>query len=124
MATLSEIVARWEQRRTEHTRLGTLVPFATICAEVLSDLCGLVAKDTMTLKEASLQGGYSVDHLQRLVARGQIANMGVKGRPRIRRLDVPIKPGYGSVSLPPASRSDQLSARRRIVADAQARKGA
>lgn len=124
MASLTEIRARWEERHREHTRLGTLVPFANVCAEVLNDLRELVAEDTLTLSEASLVGGYSVDHLQRLVARGAIQNYGVKGRPRIRREDVPRKPGHGSVALPPAPSSDQLSARRRIVADAQTRKGA
>ena len=124
MATLSEIQSRWEARRVEHERLGTLVPFASICAEVLSELRELAIDETITLKEASLLGGYSVDHLQRLVRQGTIENVGRKHAPRVRRQDVPTKPGRSVAALPSASPSDQLSARRRIVADAQTRKGA
>jgi hypothetical protein len=124
MATLSEIQARWEARQVEHSRLGTLVPFAALCAEVLDDLRELSIDDTITLKEASLLGGYSVDHLQRLVRQGTITNVGRKHAPRIRRQDVPTKPGRSVAALPSTSPRDQLSARRRIVADAQTRKGA
>ena len=123
MATLAELQSRWEARRTEHARLGTLVPFAAVCAEVLSDLRELAVEDTVTLREASLLGGYSVDHLQRLVAQSVITNVGRKGAPRLRRQDVPIKPGR-SGTLPTPAASDQLSARRRIVADAQTQRGA
>jgi hypothetical protein len=69
--------------------------------------------EAVTLKEASLAGGYSIDHLQRLVASGQLENVGRKNRPRIRRADVPTKPGHG---LRDAAEADQFSTRRRIVA--------
>lgn len=52
--------------------------------------------DPLTLEEASEIGGYSYEHLQRLVADGKLANAGVKGSPRIYRRDVPRKPGHGS----------------------------
>lgn len=124
MATLAEIQERWEARRVEHTRLCTLVPFAAVCAEILADLGALSHDDGVTLQQASSLGGFSVDHLQRLVSKGTIPNVGVKGRPRIRREDVPTKPGHHGASLRSPLAGDQLSARRRIVADAQTRKGA
>lgn len=52
--------------------------------------------DAVTLEEASEIGGYSYDHLQRLVADGKIPNAGRKGSPRIHRQDVPRKPGHGT----------------------------
>ena len=48
----------------------------------------------VSLKEASRLGGYSTDSLQRMVAGGRIQNCGRKGKPRIRRVDVPVKPGH------------------------------
>jgi len=84
--------------------------------EVLADLAALehsLTSESVTLKEAGLLGGYSVDHLQRLVSAGDIENVGRKGRPRIRRGDVPTKPGH---ALPSTAAGDQLDARRRIVA--------
>lgn len=45
----------------------------------------------LTLGEASAESGYSVDHLQRLVSSGDLPNAGEKGRPRIRRADLPKK---------------------------------
>ena len=74
--------------------------------------------DVVTLTEAHLIGGYSIDHLQRLVASGEIPNVGRKNRPRIRRSDVPIKPGHRSPHSPdlPTTPEDVFSRRRRIVA--------
>ena len=59
----------------------------------------------MSLKEASTLGGYSTDSLQRMVAAGRIQNCGRKGRPRIRRADVPAKPGHGAFLLGESGRS-------------------
>lgn len=122
--TLSDLRRKWEARLGEWRALGIRLDGEKVASEVLADLQGLVAEDLVTLSEASRIGGYSADHLQRLVAQGTIQNRGARGRPRIRREDVPTKPGYGSAALPVCSRDDQLSARRRIVADAQAHKGA
>lgn len=49
--------------------------------------------DTLTLTDAARESGYSADHLRHLVSEDKIRNAGTKGRPRIRRGDLPIKPG-------------------------------
>jgi hypothetical protein len=56
-------------------------------------------EETVSLKEASALGGYSGDALQRMVSRGRIRNCGRKGKPRIRRAEVPVKPGHGRFLL-------------------------
>jgi hypothetical protein len=38
---------------------------------------------------------YSVEHLRKMVAPGTIPNAGEKGRPRIRRSDLPTRPTNG-----------------------------
>jgi len=78
-------------------------------------------EDGVTLAEAARLGGYSADHLGRLIHEGTLVNVGRKYAPRIRRADVPVKPGH---RLPPPPATDQFSARRRIVADAQSHQGA
>lgn len=57
------------------------------------------AEETVSLKEAAMLGGYSTDSLQRMVAAGRIQNYGRKGKPRIRRADVPLKPGHTAANL-------------------------
>lgn len=124
MDSLMGIREKWKARLAEWRELGVRIDGEKVAAEILEDLRTLVAEDTVTLKEAALIGGYSVDHLQRLVAQSTLQNVGRKGAPRLRRQDVPTKPGHGSVSLPILRTGDHMSARRRIVADARTRKGA
>lgn len=50
--------------------------------------------EPLTLSEAAELSGYSEDHLRHLVAGGTVPNAGRKGAPRIRRGDVPVKPGH------------------------------
>jgi len=114
--SLRELSDRWR------TLAETLAPFAAPAAEAYrraaAELEGELASnggEVVTLREAAMIGGYSVDHLQRVVAAGAIQNVGKRGAPRIRRTDVPRKPGY---VLPTEPGADQLSARRRIVRDA------
>jgi len=114
----SEILARWEARRDEYRRLHVHVDGALMIDELLADLRTLREAESLgvvSLQEAHLIGGYAIDSLQRMVASGQIENVGRKGKPRIRRADVPVKPGY---SLRGIDAADQLSPRRRIVRSA------
>ena len=47
--------------------------------------------ELLTLAESALVSGHSVDHLRHLVSAGTIANAGRKGKPMIRRADLPKK---------------------------------
>jgi hypothetical protein len=109
MTTLDELLARWRTRHIEWAKLRVFVDGEQLAAQVIADLEELesASDDILTLREASRLGGYSADRLQHLVAVGEIENVGQKQRPRIRRCDVPIKPGYGA--------TDRVDARRAIV---------
>ncbi|MDB4882889.1 MAG: hypothetical protein JWL95_1655 [Gemmatimonadetes bacterium] len=120
MPSAAELTAKWQERLTEWRSLGVRIDGEKVAAEVLEDLRALVDDDVVTLQEASRIGGYSVDHLQRMVAAQTITNVGRKHAPRMRRADVPTKPGHRAPLLPGPQALDQLSPRRRIVADAQA----
>ena len=49
--------------------------------------------DTLTLKQASKESGYSYSRLHQLVSEGRIPNAGRRNAPRIRRHDLPRKVG-------------------------------
>jgi hypothetical protein len=63
------------------------------CADQLHEGVRELESRPLTLQEASDLGGYSVDHLGRLVRQGKIPNVGRPGAPRIAREHVPIKAG-------------------------------
>lgn len=93
------LVSQWRSRAGE---LGAYAPAAAqafiVAADELTE--ALNSPDEMvSLKEASILGGYSVDHLQRMVSAKRIQNFGRKGKPRIRRADVPAKPGHSAAAL-------------------------
>jgi hypothetical protein len=52
--------------------------------------------EALTLEQAARESGLSYSHLQHLVAGGRVPNAGSARRPRIRRADLPRKPGTPS----------------------------
>ena len=50
-------------------------------------------EEVLTLEAAAAVSGYSGEYLRHQVAEGKIPNAGERGRPRIRRADLPVKPG-------------------------------
>jgi len=115
--TAAELQTKWSKRLEEWRALCVRVDGEKIAREILEDLRGLVDEDLVTLSEASRLGGYSVDHLSRLLREGTLENRGRKHAPRIRRAEVPTKPGHALLA---SSRESLFSSRRRIVADALA----
>ncbi|MEJ7810400.1 MAG: hypothetical protein WKG32_08305 [Gemmatimonadaceae bacterium] len=65
----------------------------------VGDAIARAAAELLTLERAAELGGYSADHLGRLLTSGVIPNAGRKGAPRIRLADLPRKAG----ALRPAS---------------------
>jgi hypothetical protein len=122
--TPTEILARWQARRTEWERLKVRVDGATLCNEVIADLEALVESEDgvlLSLTEAASYSGYSREHLGRLVSGGHIRNWGRPSAPRVRRGDLPIKAGH----LPTGTVGAQVAAssKRRIVRSVAGRAG-
>ncbi len=63
------------------------------CAKELEEEDRLSALEAITLEQAEGESGYSYSALQKMVSRGRIPNAGTAHRPRIRRCDLPKKPG-------------------------------
>lgn len=89
-----ELLARWQSRRTEWKRLGAQVEGAAVADEVLADLALLEESEgdeVLSLAAASLESGYSRDHIARLIRQGAIPNAGRPNAPSVRRRDLPRK---------------------------------
>lgn len=76
----------------EHEQTSLAIAYER-CANQLEAALGDVRDEPLSLQEAATLGGYSAEHLGRLVRDGKIPNAGRKGAPRIARKDVPIKAG-------------------------------
>jgi hypothetical protein len=97
---LLQLIGRWRARRDDLQHLGALVDGVKLCEEVVADLESIMSADdyrVLTLAQAETLSGYSREHLGRLIRNGKIPNAGRPNAPRIRRQDLPRKPGH----LPP-----------------------
>ena len=71
--------------------------------------------EELTLQEASLECGYSVDHLRRLIRDGTIPNAGDERKHGVLRRDIPRKPGHRVAVLRPLAPSSRTQAARAVV---------
>ncbi len=90
--SVEQLAATW---RAEADRLERFAPPAAVafrdCAVQLELALRAASHEVLTLSEASLRSGLSVDHLRHLVAAGEIRQAGRKGSPRIRAGDLPVR---------------------------------
>lgn len=63
------------------------------CADELDQVLAAGENEAVSLAEAARVSGYSPAHLRRLIADGQLRNVAEKGPTRVRRGDLPRKPG-------------------------------
>jgi len=63
------------------------------------------AAEPLNLRQAAKESGYSEDHLGRMVKKGKIPNVGRAHAPRVRRGDLPRKPGARAGAGPRGSAS-------------------
>lgn len=84
----------WRDRADELERYAPPAAAAfREAADELEEALRLAAEESLTLQEAADESGYSTRRLRELLADGTIPQAGRKGAPRIRRGDLPIKPG-------------------------------
>jgi len=107
---VAALLSHWRSRASDLDRYAPAAAqaFREAADELAEALNG--AEETVSLKEAEMLGGYPVDSLQRMVACGRIQNVGRKGKPRIRRADVPVKPGHAASALRGDSDDTHISA--------------
>lgn len=90
-----ELRQRWQLKREEFAQLAVHVDGVRVIDAFLADLDSRErdeADELLSVARAASLSGYSPEHLARCIRTGKIPNAGVKGRPRIRRADLPRKP--------------------------------
>ncbi len=69
--------------------------------------------EALTLSEGEAESGYSRATLERMLSDGKIPNVGEPGAPRVRRCDLPRKPGRGTgLALENGDLADEILTRR------------
>ena len=94
--TLHELATRWTDEAASLAKWGDDRGSALLrqCATELDVAARAHDAEELTIPASAEASGYSRDHLRALVSTGEIANAGKKGSPRIRRSDLPMKPGH------------------------------
>ena len=113
---VADLVRDWRAKAylfREHAHQATAIAYET-CAEQLESELHTLSQEHLTLAGAALLGGYSEDHLGRMVREGRIPNAGRRGAPRIRRADVPIKPN-GVACAPSRAQVDREQIVRSVI---------
>ena len=88
-----DLAARWRADAEVLRRRGASAQAEALesCASELERWERERALEMLTLQQAAQESRYSYSWLQRQIADGSIPNAGDKGRPRIRRRDLPRK---------------------------------
>jgi len=95
LLALESLASHWRARAEELRSLaaeGQARAFER-AAQDLADALAREREATLTLEQAAQESGYSADHLRHLVAEGTVPNAGRRGAPRVRRGDLPTRPG-------------------------------
>ena len=104
MSAMHDLVAQWrrEAETLERREQGSTGKLIRRLAVEVEEALRHDEDEALTLAEAALESNYSTEHLRKLVAAGTIPNAGEKGRPQIRRSDLPTRStnGKGHVGSP------------------------
>ena len=115
--TPAEFFAKWGNERTRLGKYRQLADPIPLIDDILTDARSAFEHrelEVLTLRHASEESGYSVDHLARLIRESTIPNAGRPGAPRILRRDLPTKPPR-SVARPRSCTYDPLADARKLV---------
>ena len=92
--TLIELLSLWHTRQAEYEASSAMVDGTLVLKRMIRELETAIAagrSETLTLSQASVESGFSVEHLARQIRTGRLENAGRKGAPRVRRGDLPLK---------------------------------
>jgi hypothetical protein len=95
MRLLRALAGRWRTEAETLERYGDDrgATVARLHADELEQAAADLADEALTLTEAADESGYSERRLREMLSDGTLPQAGRKGAPRIRRGDLPRKPG-------------------------------
>ena len=114
VSRLEALPARWREEAAVFRHRGQ-EPLAEMAESFAADMERELHEwqtEPLTLTEASMESGYSYDHLQHGAADGSIPNVGGEGAPRIRRCDLPRKAPKTEPCLADGDLAEKALARR------------
>lgn len=92
-------IAKWMRRHADelwHFGARGHAEAVEACAKHVEEAWIEWSAENLTVAEAAAESGYSEAHIRRLLRECRIDDAGSKGRPRIRRGDLPRKPHQSS----------------------------
>ena len=93
MEPIAALAEQWRGEAEVLRRRGAIAQAEVLesCAAELEASLRECELEALTLQEAAAESGYSYSALQKLVSSGELANVGERHRPRVRRGDLPRK---------------------------------
>jgi hypothetical protein len=113
--TPSDLPESWRTRAAELRRWAAAEGAATALEAAAAELEAAVRaaeSECLTLAEAAVESGLSERRLRELIAAGDVPQAGRRGRPRIRRGDLPVR---RKSSRPAPSAYDARADARRLL---------
>lgn len=112
MKGLAALAARWREKDAPFLREHGDEQGAIICslhAVQLEEALHEHESELLSIAEASEESGYSASRLYHCIEDGTLPNAGRRGAPRIRRRDLPRKPGTRPKGLIPLEQAAILA---------------
>lgn len=97
----TDLAEEFRMKAAQFLELGAEAQARTLefCANRLEGYIREWEAEPLTLQEAAEESGYAPDHLSRLIREGTLPSAGEPYAPRIRRKDLPHKPGHSPASM-------------------------
>lgn len=111
---LSDLVANWRDRAESGEAERAMVDRASVYRRVADELERARekrAQPLLSVEQAAAESGYSETHIRRLLRNATLPNAGQKHTPRVRRADLPRKPGSGARPVSAKGNGDLPSGR-------------
>lgn len=93
---LNALADQWREEAKRLRQYGAEPQAKTLeaAADELEERVAAIQQQRLTPGEAAEESGYSADHIRRLVREGKVPNAGDDSAAKIRRRDLPLKPGH------------------------------
>ena len=93
---IDAVITRWHATAEELRDWGAAVEARVLdrCANELANALEVGEDEEVGLAQGARESGYSVSHLRRLITQGKLQDVADTGPPRVRRCDLPRKPGH------------------------------
>jgi hypothetical protein len=94
LQSVTALLQRWREEAEQLTDRYSASALAALTTTHITELENAFKADmneTMCLRQAAEYGGYTADHLGRMISNGTLLNVGRRNAPKLRRGDVPMK---------------------------------